>query len=309
MDVLTNHFNESDLFLCIVADVEGKVLYANALARRKMGLPAKDAAMLTHLFGTKHLAQMKMVLAACVQQPYQKQWLVLPLKDTAQMVHIKWELSSNANQQIIAIGYEMQGTMEQSEKLVQLNASLKTLADTTSDINIILDTHFHLISFNKKAADFTRQFDGRVMHVGDDFRQYLLAPNDASFHEQFNEAIAGNRSIREIAVTNNNDTTWWYRSEMNPIVNDKGNITGVSINSTDVTHVQKTKQLLNEISWIQSHEIRKPLANIKGLVDLLSMEIGSHQTADITEIMAHLQASVNELDIQIRKIVNKAYEF
>ncbi len=74
----------------------------------------------------------------------------------------------------------------------------------------------------------------------------------------------------------------------------------------DVTQKIKTEHkikqqmgTLKEIAWIQSHELRKPLANIMGLVDLLKKQ----KNADTDNLFPYLEESCNELDSIVRKVV------
>jgi len=63
---------------------------------------------------------------------------------------------------------------------------------------------------------------------------------------------------------------------------------------------------LREIAWVQSHEVRGPLARLLGLVQLLDrypdVEI------NVVETIKRLSASANELDEVVRKIVRKTEE-
>jgi CheY-like chemotaxis protein len=64
----------------------------------------------------------------------------------------------------------------------------------------------------------------------------------------------------------------------------------------------QNKQLI-EIAWMQSHEVRGPLARLMGLIDLL--EGGQCDEKVLQELLKHLLASAHELDAVIKKIVRK----
>jgi light-regulated signal transduction histidine kinase (bacteriophytochrome) len=97
----------------------------------------------------------------------------------------------------------------------------------------------------------------------------------------------------------------------NPIRDINNLVNGISCFSRDITaeylHLQtieRQNEQLREIAWIQSHEVRSPLANIMGLIPLFN-----HQnTAD--PVNAHLLNMIAEasatLDNIIRKINDKA---
>lgn len=65
--------------------------------------------------------------------------------------------------------------------------------------------------------------------------------------------------------------------------------------------IRSQNKALRDIAFIQSHEVRKPLANILGMIEIL------RQTGSINdlEIFQHLADSAHELDQQIRSIVSK----
>jgi PAS domain S-box-containing protein len=65
--------------------------------------------------------------------------------------------------------------------------------------------------------------------------------------------------------------------------------------------IKMQNKVLREIAFIQSHEVRKPLANILGVIEILKTSGAINEL----EIFDHLVESANELDQQIRTIVNK----
>ena len=85
-------------------------------------------------------------------------------------------------------------------------------------------------------------------------------------------------------------------------------IIGTNRNVTEDVLVQEKlkmqNKVLRDIAFIQSHEVRKPLANIMGIIEILNQN-GSFNDL---EIFNHLVESAKELDTQIRSIVKKANE-
>ena len=70
--------------------------------------------------------------------------------------------------------------------------------------------------------------------------------------------------------------------------------------------LETQNQKLMEIAWVQSHEVRAPLARIMGLVQLLSRF--PEEQVDLKDSLDHILQSANELDDIIRKIVRKTEE-
>ncbi|MFA6248951.1 MAG: hypothetical protein WC615_18565 [Mucilaginibacter sp.] len=98
--------------------------------------------------------------------------------------------------------------------------------------------------------------------------------------------------------------------EMQGIFSEKNEPEGVfciGYNITELVSAQteiETKNMkLSEISFIQSHGVRKPLANIIGISYLLAdMEV----RPDVRQLHDKLITSANELDMVIKEIAHKA---
>lgn len=68
--------------------------------------------------------------------------------------------------------------------------------------------------------------------------------------------------------------------------------------------VHKNEQL-KKIAWMQSHEIRKPVANILGLIHLIDMnQVDLHHH----ELLELLKSSSEELDMIIKEIIQRTRE-
>jgi light-regulated signal transduction histidine kinase (bacteriophytochrome) len=96
----------------------------------------------------------------------------------------------------------------------------------------------------------------------------------------------------------------WREIKLVPIKNNSGEIIGVAINSSDITkRKQQEKQIivqneaLTRIAIIQSHELRRPVASLLGLMNLMRMEQIDFGYFNMMEL------TVNELDEKIRIIV------
>lgn len=81
---------------------------------------------------------------------------------------------------------------------------------------------------------------------------------------------------------------------------------GINHDITDQQRIQSQIQdqndRLKKIAWMQSHEIRKPVANIMGLLnlcELLNMDLQQH------ELLTYLKDSAEELDTLIKNIIER----
>lgn len=99
-----------------------------------------------------------------------------------------------------------------------------------------------------------------------------------------------------------------FHAEINcstiPFKGEKAILTIARDVSTHIKHLEKIEsqnQRFKEIAYLQSHVIRAPLARMKGLYQLISL---NEDEAPDKEIMQHFYASLNEMDQVIHTIVN-----
>ena len=88
----------------------------------------------------------------------------------------------------------------------------------------------------------------------------------------------------------------------------EGCIIGVSYNATDITEAKKNEQkifaqneLLRNIAFVQSHELRKPVASILGLMHLIKLN-GYYTDKEYFDM---LELATAELDQKIHAIIEQ----
>ncbi|GAB4109360.1 MAG: hypothetical protein OHK0057_22130 [Thermoflexibacter sp.] len=70
-----------------------------------------------------------------------------------------------------------------------------------------------------------------------------------------------------------------FLNTFQPLTDEQGQVEGFVHAAIDITerkkneeNIKKKNRLLEEIAWLQSHEIRRPVANVLGLIHLIKME-------------------------------------
>lgn len=116
----------------------------------------------------------------------------------------------------------------------------------------------------------------------------------------------------EIEIVNykKNGDEFWMHIAIVPIADSDGQASHFISIGRDVTErwknieaIKEQNEKLKNIAWVQSHEVRGPLARVKGLVNLWSYR--SHSKEDL-ELLEYLKFSTDEMDDVIRKITNQA---
>jgi len=80
----------------------------------------------------------------------------------------------------------------------------------------------------------------------------------------------------------------------------------VTDNFVHINAIENQNEKLREISWIQSHVVRAPIARLMGLSELIVE--GENSTEQLHTLIGHIVDSAKELDTIIRDITLKAYD-
>jgi signal transduction histidine kinase len=125
----------------------------------------------------------------------------------------------------------------------------------------------------------------------------------------FNLALQGKISIKEIEIPVSKNQSVWFLISFYPVYNQDNQLIGVSYNATNIheikeiaTLLQKKNEMLMEIARIQSHEVRKPVAHILGLISIFNRE---NLNSENLKLLEYLKKSTQDLDAVIHRIVSE----
>ena len=199
-----------------------------------------------------------------------------------------------------------QAQKEQEELLQRLtlatdSAKIGIWEVDLNDNNIIWDDKmYELYGYEKNSPLPAYKIWKRCMHPDDlEMMQQIIA-----------QLAAGKREIDSAVYRIITPNGRGRHSESHAIVKKSTSgeilrLIGTNRNITEDIIVQeklKTQnKVLRDIAFIQSHEVRRPLANILGVIEVLN----NSNSVNNKEIFDHLIESANELDMQIRSIVKK----
>ncbi|RXK80969.1 PAS domain S-box protein [Filimonas effusa] len=201
------------------------------------------------------------------------------------------------------------------QALLESEKKLKSLIDNSSEAIFIIDKDMCITTGNLAFEKLVEQIDPELgkpkLPVA--LRDVPDAIEAASWIEYAQRALKGESIQVEKQYQLSTGETIYYQTVMNPIYDVNNEITGVGCFSRNVTQsknikLQLSRQLsqLREIAWIQSHELRRPLANIMGLVSLIEHDIQDPEL--LKENVELLRKSTNELDEIVKSIVAKSYQ-
>lgn len=152
--------------------------------------------------------------------------------------------------------------------------------------------------FNQTIEDFRKRVHPEDLPSADKAMQDIITVYEPLF-AQF-RIIRPNQEIRHIQ----GNVTCIRNQQHEP-----ERLIGINHDVTDQLKsqhkIEEQNERLRKIAWMQSHEIRKPLANIIGLLHLYDI---SKMDAQLTQVMQYLKVSANELDDLIKRIIQRTNE-
>lgn len=221
-------------------------------------------------------------------------------------------VSEEGNPGILCIGHDISDYEELYQKSKLNEQKLLAILDSTTDSNILIDSNYKILSFNEVARRDVENHFNRTINIGDDIREFLFESTKDTFLTNFNKALNAEQVTVEWEMDFGTGYTVWFEINYFPVYDQNQEIIGVSFNSTNIDKRKKAELNLVEknahlqkIAWNHAHEIRKPLANIMGLIELLSEEKDLKKQA---QLLNHLTNSSKDLDAILRDNINKSAE-
>ncbi len=218
-----------------------------------------------------------------------------------------------AVKETLGIIQEITNEIENLEKLQDAEEKFRSLFNSTTDFNFFVAPDFKIITLNLAAINYIEKFTGLKLKEGDYLTKVMNEEmlNDAK--PLMTKALDGENVDVVKDYISPDGKEFSFRAKFFPVKNEVSkDVVGVQINVRDFTKIKATNQMLEqqntqlkEIARINSHEIRRPLANILSLIDLI-MAQQNNTSAELNELISRLQESSVELDEIVKRIVKTA---
>ncbi|WP_018342803.1 PAS domain-containing sensor histidine kinase [Cytophaga aurantiaca] len=215
----------------------------------------------------------------------------------------------NKDGNVISIFFYCRNVTKQKlieKSLIKNQHTLKTIFENSEHFITVISLDRKIIWFNKKSELLSPVVFGNKLELDCFAETFLPEKNRASFVEHFNHVLNG-ESINYVRQYTVDDAPFYLELFINPVY-ENAKITSVSLIGVDITkhkesedylkkvNVELTQQneQLNEFSYIISHNLRGPISNLLGLV-----EIFKHHKEDATQteqFLFHITKTTQKLD-------------
>jgi len=208
--------------------------------------------------------------------------------------------------QLLEFDTSIQVLKEQYAEAKRAEIELRSFFESSIDCHMLLGKNFEVLAFNKAWQTFVNVTYNKSLQRGEPMTTYLHPENIKLFYQDYIKALKGTATFVQRKIKHGQNDAWRI-FKFEPAFDGEGIIIGVSVNSTDITNkvtqeetVAAQNKSLRAIAYIQSHELRRPVASILGLMNLLKTD---GHTEKIEELKL-MDVAVNELDEKIRSIVD-----
>jgi PAS domain S-box-containing protein len=186
--------------------------------------------------------------------------------------------------------------------------NLKTLAGTNKDWVWSFDTNFSLVTANEAFLEARRKLNNNSLHIGDNIFKYVTDVVYKKWMPVYERALRG-EIISFEEKRSNLGIEYYVEVYLAPVYNQQNEIIGCLGVTRDITE-QKNAQLavesytakLEDFAFKTSHELRKPIANIMGMVTMLGSD--DLDKDDKKKTVDFIASSVNELDGMVKNMID-----
>lgn len=202
------------------------------------------------------------------------------------------------------------------EALQKSEANLRAILNTTDTAYALFDKDLRVLTFNQKAIEFVKSQYNHIPEKNDRLADYFPRQRFPEFSKFANAALQGNNINYEIDYPQPDGSVFWYYVRLFPITDENKQVLGMLMALYDITerknaeqdlktayeHIQNHINSIKEMAWKQSHLIRGPLANLKGLAAMLDEDKADPKVID------HIQSELDRMDSIIIEMAEDASE-
>ena len=206
--------------------------------------------------------------------------------------------------------------MHAQEEIMWTKNNLEALINNTEDLTWSIDRDGRYVYMNTAYRKRIKETVGAEPKEGDD--AYVHSGQTEKINDEwrsyYQRALSGERYItRHESFDPVTKEPTYFEVSFNPIhTASKDEIIGVGCFARDITERLKTEEALIEqnerlknIASLSSHELRRPVASMMGLLNIMDKE--NFSNPENKQIMEHLVTVTHEIDEVIRLIVNKTF--
>ena len=304
-------------------DINGNYTYVNEIYCQRLGYSKEDllGQPVTKVFHPDDIDRLEGLMADAFANPgnvmHFRQRKITSGGDVKWVVvdAIGVEGKEGKNAEIQGVALDITDQEKAKEEITWTKNNLEALINNTDDLIWSIDSYLRYVfanaAFKKWIAENYQMEPIEGMHVNDPGVYPSSIVN--SWDGYYKRALSGETfeiTYEEYDAETRQPVS--FEIAFNPIFNNNGVITGVGCFAHNISERLETQRAiltqnekLKNIASLSSHELRRPVATLMGLVDIMDKE--NMDNPQNREVLSHIDVVSKELDEVIRLIVNKAF--
>lgn len=163
------------------------------------------------------------------------------------------------------------------------DANLRAIFENTDTAYVLFNTDFVIMSFNYLAQKYSEEQNGQTLVVGKSVRNYFSAERWPFIKNTLEKVARGETIAYEISNTDAAGAVKWFNVRWLNVKDDEGLSSGFILANKEISAAKNTElerekitadliqhdKDLEQFTYIISHNLRAPVANILGLADMM----------------------------------------
>jgi|GEM_PF-1026150 len=289
---------------------------------------SEKATGVDHVSGRKIAEGIKEVIAGAVKE-FSLEYSCYSKNKRAWFQIIVAPLTDNTKKGAVVLHIDITGRKLAEELMLQSEANLKTIFENTDVAYVLCNAENKIVSFNSKANELSHEQFNKALKPGGNVFNYFPKNRIPNVKEAIQKVQANEMVSYETSYPLNDGSAKWYEVRWAGIPNEKNMNTGFVLAFKDITErktadlerdkmtndlVQRYKDL-EQFTYIVSHNLRAPVANIIGLSNMLNSS--DFDASDSEDVLRALSTSTRVLDqiimdlnliLQVRSNINEQSE-
>lgn len=215
------------------------------------------------------------------------------------------------------------------QELIKSEANLRTIFENTDTAYVLFNTDLVIISFNALAQKYSQEQNNLSLEINRSVRDYFSPERWPFIKNTLDKVAKGETMGYEINNTDSEGSVKWFDVRWLNVKDTDGHNRGFILANKEITEAKNatfereriTADLiqhgkdLEQFTYIISHNLRAPVANILGLSDMLNdHELENEAKMEVFDRVAqsikNIDAVIKDLNniLQAREMVNEKKE-
>ncbi len=217
---------------------------------------------------------------------------------------IHWTAAPQVDEKIMhGVGRDITASKHAEEGVIQSNANLNSLTESTNDLVWSIDRDYKLLTANSEFLTYARPLYKKKINIGSLLLDKKELPPELydDWKEIYDKVLTGNNFKMELETHTRPDNKKYLELNYNPIINDENEITGVSIFGRDISNRKQAEYELRA-SEEKYKQLFVKLMNAFALHEMLFDENGNPTDYRFLEVNPAWEKIVG---IKAEKVINK----